>query len=65
MVAPCGCRVLLDTDGQNPTRMFGCVKPHFAPKQAGNPALRGHPERIVRSDGGENVSVQVLCRNRL
>ena len=27
MVAPCGCRVLLDTDGQNPTSIFGGVKP--------------------------------------
>ena len=65
MVAPCGCRVLLDTDGKNPTRMFGCVKPDLALKQARNPALRGHPERIARSDPGENVSVQDLCRNRL
>ena len=30
MVAPCGCWVLLDTEGKNPTRMFGRVKPNFA-----------------------------------
>ena len=30
MVAPCGCWVLLDTEGKNPTRMFGFVKPNFA-----------------------------------
>src|SRR4051794_31852120 len=30
MVAPCGCWVLLDTEGKNPTRMFRRVKPNFA-----------------------------------
>ena len=48
MVAPCGCRVLLDTDDKNPTRMFGCVKADFAENQARNPALRGDPERKAR-----------------
>src|SRR5262245_52688168 len=65
MVAPCGCRVLLDTDGKNPTRMCGRVKPNFALTEAGNPALRGGPERIARRARHEKVSLQDLCRNRL
>src|SRR5262249_22029944 len=51
MVAPCGCRVLLDTDGKNPTRMFGRVKPDFAANQAGNPALCGGLERKAARPG--------------
>ena len=43
MVAPCGCRVLLDTDGKNPTRMFALVKPNFALTQAPNPLYAGDP----------------------
>jgi hypothetical protein len=33
MVAPCGCGVLLDTEGKNPTSISGCVKPDFGVEQ--------------------------------
>lgn len=65
MVAPCGCRVLLDTDRENPTRMFGRVKPDFVLRQAANPALRGGPERIAGRAKHEELSLQDLYRNRL
>ena len=65
MVAPCGCRVLLDTDRENPTRMFSRVKPDFALRQAENPALRGGPERIARRAQHEELCLQDFYRNRL
>jgi hypothetical protein len=65
MVAPCGCRVLLDTDRENPTRMFARVKPDFALRLVANPALRGDPERIARRTKHEELSLHDLCRNRL
>ena len=50
MVAPCGCRVLLDTGSENPTRMFGLVKPDSALRRAEIPLCLGALEGIARPD---------------
>ena len=65
MVAPCGCRVLLDTDGQNPTSIYGRVKPFSAGETTQISASVALAELIGRIGRRENVSVQDLCQKRL
>ena len=50
MVAPCGCRVLLDTDGKNPTRMFGRVKPDLGAVEGEIPLNLAAQEGIALPD---------------
>ena len=50
MVAPCGCRVLLDTGSKNPTRMFGLVKPDLSAVEGRNPLYGGALEGIELPD---------------
>ena len=62
MVAPCGCRVLLDTDGENPTSIYGHVKP-FPAGVSGQICCSVTLARLMRVIGrAENGGVQDLSQ---
>ena len=61
MVAPCGCGVLLDTEGKNPTRMFGCVKPNFALTKREIPLYARVPTESRVACGAKNSPFRIYA----
>ena len=61
MVAPCGCWVFLDTEGKNPTRMFGRVKPNFALSKREIPLYARVPTESRVACGAKNSPFRIYA----